>query len=153
MFSKWHVYRCSFGIGFGGKSAHGEPPLPILLMIFMTPRSQIVGVNVEIALIVMQDLPLTWTGSEQWDITYSVHVFLKTWVPNAHMRPSDWSINIIKPNTLRELESVCKHHSWVASAWVSIIFTYANNVTNFLCRKNNSILLCSRHLPWRYSCD
>jgi len=27
-------------------------------------------VNVEIALIVKQDLPLTWTGSEQWDITY-----------------------------------------------------------------------------------
>jgi len=49
----------------GGASAHGEPPLAILLMTFMTTQEQNgQWTNSHAA------PPSTWTGSEQWDITY-----------------------------------------------------------------------------------
>jgi len=33
-------------------------------------QAKAIGVKVELGLILMQDLPSTWTGPEQWDITH-----------------------------------------------------------------------------------
>jgi len=53
-------------------------------------------------LLLMQDLPSTWTGSGHWDNTHhQCACFLETRQPNICLRPKEWSMNIIKPNTLR----------------------------------------------------
>jgi len=100
----FHSVRSS-GARLGGTIAHGEPSLDIPLMIFMTNQEpKQLGVKVEIELILMQDLLYTWNGSEQWDITHhQCAVFLKTQVPNVRLRPSECSMNIIKPNVPKGL--------------------------------------------------
>ena len=97
---------CSSPIAFAplsGTSAHGESPLTIPLMTFMTTQEQKQsGDKMDTGLILMQDLPqLGLDLNSGISHTISVHVFLKTQVPNAHLRPSEWSMNIIKSNTPR----------------------------------------------------
>jgi len=50
--------------------AHMESPFNTINDIHDHPGTKQSGVKVNIRLILMQDLPSTWTGSEQWDITH-----------------------------------------------------------------------------------
>jgi len=100
-----HMSPCSSPTAFTpqgpdlGGSTHGEPPLAIPLMIFMTTQQ-----------------PSNWGSKWRLDWfshetstklglnggtshTYNqLHGFLKTRVRNACLEPSEWSMNLIKPN-------------------------------------------------------
>jgi len=61
-------------------------------------------VKVEIGLILMQHLPKLgldlWSNSTSHSI--SVHVFLKTQVPNVNLGPSEWYMNFNMPRKTAE---------------------------------------------------
>ena len=48
---------CSSAARLGGARTHGEPPLAILLMIFMTPTSPAIRSKVDVSRILAQDFP------------------------------------------------------------------------------------------------
>ena len=90
------------GAKLGGTSTHGEPLLAILLMMFMTTQEPSNwGSKWRLHQILVQDLSkLALHLSSGTSHTISGHVFL-TQVPNARLGPSEWSMYLIKPKTLR----------------------------------------------------
>ena len=70
-------------------------PLAIPLMTFMTTQEPSNGGHEPMT---SPKLGLDLSSGTSHLIT--VHVFLKTWVPNVWLRPSEWPMNITKPNTL-----------------------------------------------------
>jgi len=89
----------SSGARLGGTSEHGEPPLAIPLMVLMITQEQsnrgsnwrLDWFSCRISLKLGPDLS---SGTSH---ATSVHVFLKTQVPNALPRPLEWPMNIINP--------------------------------------------------------
>ena len=71
------------------------------------PEAKQLGVKMEIGLILIQTSPkLGPDVSSGTSHTISVHDFLMTHVPNARLRPSEWSMNLIKSNMLKGLCSL-----------------------------------------------
>ena len=57
----------------------------------------------EISDLFMHDLPLTWTGSEQWHVAHQCACFLEGQSAKLHLGLLKHSMNLIKFKTLREL--------------------------------------------------
>ena len=67
----------SSGARLGRASVHGEPPLAILLMIFMTTQEPSKQGQREDCTDFHEDLSQAWTGSEHWHTTLSMYIFLE----------------------------------------------------------------------------
>jgi len=84
------------GARLGGTSAYGKSPLAIPLIIFITSQEPS---NWGSKCDPLAGPPLNLVEHSGKSHTTSVHVVLITQVPNAHLRLSQWPMNLIKPKS------------------------------------------------------
>ena len=90
---------CSLGARFGGARTHGEPPHAILLII---PEAKNWVANWKLDWFSCRTSPKLGLDLNSGTLhSINVHAFFKTRVPNDHLGPSEWSMNIIKSKTAR----------------------------------------------------